>query len=223
MSQKLVLLDCDGTLVDSQGYLQAKVLEAIAAVGGPIPPPEIMAEFHALTLKGFFAKIEHLMTPEQIVAANQYMIEEITRSRSSGASDERTYPGIIEALDALTQRGYLLGIVTNKYARGLELVLKGNGIYDRFITYNHSENAPPKPAPNMVLNGMRDAGVDAPQCVVVGDSLLDVLAAKNAGVGSIAVTWAGRDADELRQAGAWAVIDRVSELVPTIERYWQAS
>lgn len=216
MSSKLVLFDCDGTLADSHVFLTRVVEESLRHVGAGLPSPELMREFYSLPFDEFFRRLDGHMSAEQIVAASTYMRTKLRDERSSGAMTEPLYPGIADILRQLEQQGFLLGVVTNKGGFGLEMVLKSNGVRDLFITLNHTDNAPPKPAPDMVLNGLREAGVDAPQCLVVGDSLIDMLTARNAGVAALGVTWAGRDAGQLQQAGARQVIAQVNELIPAI-------
>lgn len=213
---KLVLFDIDGTLVDSQSFLTETMLRCIEAVGAPPPPPEKAAQFHFMSLKGYFQSLEGHLTPEQIVAASELMMKTITTARAEGVAPEHLFPGLADVLTQLEADGYLLGIVTNKTARGTELVLKLNGIYERFVTLNHTDNATPKPAPDMVLNALRQTGVEAANALMIGDSVLDMLAAQNAGVRAIAVTWAGREAEPLVEAGAVAVLDRVEQLLPKI-------
>jgi phosphoglycolate phosphatase len=220
MNGKLILFDCDGTLVDSQSFIHSMLLKSVEHVGGHPPPPELLAEMPFLTFKQTWAKLEGHLTPEQVVAASEHMMAEITAIRSSPHIQEHLFQNILPVLDTLERQGYLLGIVTNKGGHSLELVLKANNIYERFVTLNHVDNAPSKPSPEMVLNGMKAAGVSAANTLVVGDGLFDVLAAKNAGVGAIAVSWNEPANDELRSAGAYAVLEKIDELVPTITRYW---
>lgn len=215
---RLVLFDVDGALVDSQAYLTQSILESLAHVGAPTPSPEQMARFHSLSLSGFLKSLDDRLSPEQITATNQYMLAKIHAERASGRTSEHLFPGLVEVLESLEEEGYLLGIVTNKVGTGLELVLKFNKIYDKFVTLNHVDNAPAKPAPDMVLNALKATGVDAVNCLVVGDSQLDMLAARNAGVKALAVTWAGRDEATLREAGADYVIAKVDDLLPAIRK-----
>lgn len=213
---KVVLFDLDGTLADSHAFLTRVVSESFAHVGVPVPGPEKMREFYSLTFRDFFKSCVDFMSAEQIVAASDYMHHTLLHERSQGALIEPFYPGIKEALDELKAAGYVLGLVTNKPSHGLFTVLNTNDAAHYFVTLNHPDNAPTKPAPDMVLNGLRDTGADKANCIVVGDSLIDMLTAQNAGVRAIGVTWAGRDAGPLADAGAIAVLDRVEQLVPAI-------
>jgi phosphoglycolate phosphatase len=220
MNGKLILFDCDGTLVDSQSFIHSMFLKSIKHVGGGDPPPELIAEMPFLTFKQTWGRLEGNLTPEQIVAASEHMMREITAIRASETPQERLFPGILAVLDTLEAQGYQLGIVTNKGGHSLELVLKGNGIYQRFVTFNHTDNAPPKPSPQMVLNGLRGAGIDAANALVVGDGVFDVLAGKNAGVDVIGVSWNEPASPELHEAKPWAVLEKVDDLLPAITRYW---
>lgn len=214
---KLVLFDCDGTLADSHGFLTRVVQDSFRHVGVPLPPPDMMREFYSLPFTEFFRRCDGLMSAEQIEQASGYMMHTLRTERDSGALIEPFYPGIMEVLQELHNSGYLLGVVTNKGGHGLDAVLASNGAADLFVTLHHGDNAVHKPAPDMVLNALRNTGAEKDNCIVIGDSLIDILTAQNAGVRSIGVTWAGRDAGPLKEAGAIAVLDRVEQLVPAIK------
>ena len=67
----------------------------------------------------------------------------------------------------------------------------------------------------MVMKAMADIGVET--CIYVGDSEVDVLTAKNAGVPCLSVLWGFRDRDEIEAAGGMHFCDRVEELASTLE------
>jgi len=213
---KLVLFDCDGTLADSHGFLTNMVESAFRHVGADLPPPELMREFYSLHFDEFFRRCDKHISPEQIVAASEFMRVRLRTERETGATTEPFYKGIHDALETLKADGYLMGIVTNKGGHGLKLVLASNKATDYFITLHHSDNSVTKPSPDMVLNAIEATGVDPEKCIVVGDSVIDISTANNARVRSIGVTWAGRDAEALKNAGAVNVIGDVAELVPAI-------
>jgi len=175
-----------------------------------------MREFYSMTFRDFFKSCGDFMSAEQIVAAGDYMHHTLLAERNTGNLIEPFYPGMKDALEELQKDGYLLGIVTNKPSHGLNSVLTTNNATHYFITLNHPDNAPTKPSPDMVYNALRDTGAEKANTVVIGDSLVDVMTANNAGVRCIGVTWAGRDAGPLGDAGAIAVLDRVEQLVPAI-------
>src|SRR5205085_8606481 len=110
--------------------------------------------------------------------------------RESGGEMEPLYPGAAEALAALALRDdIVLGIATGKSQRGVRLVLGHHGLLDHFITIKTADDAPSKPDPGMVVHAMREAGVEAANTVVVGDTVYDVKMALAAGATAIGVTW----------------------------------
>ena len=75
------------------------------------------------------------------------------------------------------------------------------------------ENVCRKPAPDTVLKAMRELGVEACDCIYVGDSDVDIQTAKNSGMPCISVTWGFRDREFLKENGAQILIDRPDELL----------
>jgi len=73
-----------------------------------------------------------------------------------------------------------------------------------------------KPAPDSVLEAMRQMNVTAKECVYVGDSDVDVITARNAGIPCVAVTWGFRDEQCLRDAGAAHIAHTPEQLVERI-------
>ena len=124
----------------------------------------------------------------------------------------RPYPGIPELLAALGGK-YPLAVVSNKPDRAVKELAKiyFPGLYAR----GESADCPRKPAPDMVLRAMQALGAD--RCVYVGDSEVDVLTAKNAGVPCLAVTWGFRDVETLTQAGAEYFCHRAEDVETMIE------
>ena len=95
---------------------------------------------------------------------------------------EPLYPGAADAVTALARReNVVLGIATGKSQRGVRNVLARHGLLEHFITIKTADDAPSKPDPGMVLAAMREAGVEARDTVVVGDTVYDIAMARAAG------------------------------------------
>ena len=134
---------------------------------------------------------------------------------------EPLYPGAREVIDALASRpDTLLGIATGKSQRGVRAVLGRHGLAERFATIQTSDDAPSKPHPGMVLAAMRETGSKPQDTVVVGDTVFDLEMARAAGVRAIGVTWGYHQPSALRAAGADAMIEAFTELLPTLDRLW---
>ena len=108
----------------------------------------------------------------------------------------RPYPGIREALAELAGE-YPLAIVSNKPDSAVKSLCADYfpGIY----ALGELPPCPRKPAPDMVYKAMEAIGVD--RCIYVGDSEVDVLTAKNAGMPCLSVLWGFRDRRDMEEAG----------------------
>lgn len=126
------------------------------------------------------------------------------------------YAGIMELLHALHQKKCRLAIVSNKYDQAVkdlnELFFKD---YVR-VAVGESEAVRKKPAPDSVIEALKELGASAEKALYVGDSEVDIQTAKNAGLKSIGVTWGFRERHELEEAGADFIIDKPSELLDII-------
>ena len=109
----------------------------------------------------------------------------------------KPYDGVLEALERLKTLGYPMAVVSNKPDSAVKTLCDQYfpGLYAR----GESVDCPRKPAPDMVFKAMADIGVD--RCVYVGDSEVDVLTARNAGVPCLSVLWGFRDREEIEKAG----------------------
>jgi phosphoglycolate phosphatase len=218
---KLVIFDCDGTLVDSQHMIVAAMSEAYRAHGLPLPEREVLLSVVGLSLIEAFTKLGngYGRFPAESLA-NHYR-DAFAAMRGPGAPVEPLYPGAAEAIAQLAQReNVVLGVATGKSQRGVRLVLGHHGLLDRFITIKTADDAPSKPHPEMVLAAMQDAGAEPKNTVVVGDTAYDMEMARAAGASGIGVTWGYHPRAALEGAGAVAVIDRFANLVPTLDSIW---
>ena len=124
----------------------------------------------------------------------------------------RPYGGVLAALNQLVGR-YPVAIVSNKPDAAVKPLCAEYfpGIY----ALGEVPGCPRKPAPDMVGKAMADIGVDC--CIYVGDSEVDVLTAKNAGVPCLAVLWGFRDREDLEAAGAAHFCEDPNQMVEKIE------
>ena len=124
----------------------------------------------------------------------------------------KAYDGIPEALEILKEK-YPLAIVSNKPDPAVKVLCADYfpGIYAR----GESADCPRKPAPDMVFKAMEAIGVEA--CVYVGDSEVDVLTAKNAGVPCLSVLWGFRDKADMEEVGGNVFCENTAELVAKLE------
>ena len=107
-----------------------------------------------------------------------------------------TYAGVLEALAQIREE-YPIAVVSNKPDPAVKALC--DDYFGGVFALGERADCPRKPAPDMLYKAMEQIGVD--KAVYVGDSEVDVVTAKNAGMPCISVLWGFRDEEEIRQAG----------------------
>lgn len=221
---KLAVFDCDGTLVDSQHFIVETMTAAFRETGRRPPPAAAIRRIVGLSLEAAIARLlaDRQATPAQEPA--DAAVEELAALyrrhffalRTRPDHHEPLFPGVREALKALEARDVFLGIATGKARRGLLATLERHGLAQRFVTLQTADLAPGKPHPGMLQQAMAEAGVEAGETVLIGDTSFDMEMARNAGVLGLGVSWGYHEVEELTAAGAARVIDSFAELLPAL-------
>jgi len=214
---RLVIFDLDGTIVDSQANIVRAVKEVASALDVPPPPLSQIPLVIGLSLDEALLRLFPDIDLETHQRMDVTYSEIFKRLRSSPAYSEPLFPGTLEALDALTDEGFLLGIATGKAQRGVDYLLKRHGLEGRFVTSQTPDTAPGKPHPGMIHNALKGAGVDAENAVMIGDTSFDIQMAQAANVKSIGVSWGNHPAEDLVQAGAHRIIDHLDGLLHAVQ------
>jgi phosphoglycolate phosphatase len=214
---KLVLFDCDGTLVDSGALIVAAAQDAFTEFG-EIPPDEVTLRA-AIGLS--VAECMEFWRPAMAAADRQTIARAFGshywKHRASGVHAEPLFPGILTLLDRLAEQpDTLLGIVTGNSRRGLDSILAHHELADRFVTFQTACRHPSKPHPAMVLEALKETGADAADTVVIGDTAFDILMAKAAGALPVGVAWGNHPVQRLVEAGAAHVVHEAHELHPIL-------
>ena len=121
--------------------------------------------------------------------------------------------GVSEMLYKLKKQGVKLAVLSNKpHCQAVKAVhaIYGEKLFD--WVQGQKDEIPRKPDPAGVFYVAKKLGVDYKECLYVGDSEVDVVTGKNAGVKTIAVTWGFRTKEELMIAGAQYMIDKAEKL-----------
>ena len=127
------------------------------------------------------------------------------------------FPLTREMLDSLDGQGRLLGVATGKSRGGVETILRGHGLLERFLTVQTPDTNPGKPHPGMVDSAMAALGVEPHRTVLVGDSVYDMEMAVNAGIAGVGVSWGYHEPEALAGAGAVAVLDSFADLPELVD------
>ena len=129
------------------------------------------------------------------------------------------YPGVREGLDQLKIAGYRLGCVTNKAAQFTEPLLKDLGVFDDFsIVISGDTLAKKKPDPAPLLHAAEFFGCTPAQSLMIGDSVSDVAAARAAGFQIICMSYGYNHGVDIREANPDAVVDSMLEIFPLLEQ-----
>ena len=221
-----MIFDCDGTLVDSQDKICAAMRQAFEVNGLSVPSRERLLGVVGLSLPFAFARLA-----EGSADGADYPIDGLVAAYRDGFAALRAspnleplYPGAREAVEALARRSdTVLGMATGKSQRGVQRVLGQYGWSAHFTTIHTSDDAPSKPHPGMVLAAMAATGAAPHETVMIGDTTFDIEMAHAARARAVGVTWGYHLPAALVEVGADAVISDFTELVPTLERLWQAA
>jgi phosphoglycolate phosphatase len=214
---RLAVFDCDGTLVDSQATICTAIEHGFAACGLLAPGRDASRQIIGLSVVQAMAVLHPAGTAEEHEALGTAYKMSFAALRQQGLADEPLYDGILDAIEGLERRGWLLGVATGKSDRGLGHVLAKHGLHPRFVTLQTADRHPSKPHPSMLWQAMADAGAEPATTVMIGDTSYDVAMGKAAGAAAIGVAWGYHTPDMLREAGADAVATHASDLIALIE------
>ena len=202
-----ILFDLDGTLLDTLEDLKDAVNYTLRAKGYP---ERTLEEVRCFVGNGA-RKLMELAVPAGADAGEAFDAFRLYYNAHCQVKT-RPYAGIEAVLDVL-KKEYPVAIVSNKPDSAVKTLCADYfpGIY----ALGEAADCPRKPAPDMVYKAMKELGVQ--KCIYVGDSEVDVLTAKNAGVPCISVLWGFRNREELVRAGADCFCEKTEEIKKKIE------
>lgn len=212
---EMVLVDLDGTLVDSVPDLAYSIDEMMRELGLPEWGEAQVREWvgngaERLVKRALTGEME--AEPEPALFERAYPLFQ-ERYAENCCCNSRLYPGVLEGLDYLQSAGCKLGCVTNKPARFTEPLLKALEISDYFqITISGDSLPKKKPDPLPLLHAAEQLGVSPESSLMLGDSINDVKAARAAGFSVICVSYGYNHGRDIREAEPDGVVDSLAEL-----------
>jgi len=212
---RMVLIDLDGTLVDSVPDLSYCVDLMMAQLNMP-------ARGEAKVRRWVGNGVERLVQraliddldgePDATLYAKALPIY-MALYKENVSTRSRLYPGVKDGLHFLRGAGYKLGCITNKAAAFTEPLLKDLGIFDYFQIVVSGDTLPvKKPDPLPLLYAARFFKAEPHQALMVGDSISDVKAARAAGFQVVCVSYGYNHGQDIRDAHPDAVIDSLAQL-----------
>ena len=209
---RLAVFDCDGTLVDSSADVCWSMEQAFTRAGLSAPDSNIVRRMVGLSLPVAVRQLAPELDDEATRAVTEFYKSTFRARREEGLLDEPLYDGMAELLHRLHDAGWALAVATGKSDRGLEACLASHGLTDLFVSLQTADRHPSKPHPAMLEAALFEAGAQPASAVMIGDTTFDILMANAANVRSVGVAWGYHEPDELTQAGAQGVADRVADL-----------
>ena len=206
-----ILFDLDGTLLDTLEDLWLTTNYALRVYGYP---ERTMEEVRRFVGNGAENLIRRAM-PEKSPAEAVRKLLDTYRPYYTAHCQVKTkpYEGIPEALETLKEK-YAIAIVSNKPDSAVKELCAEYfpGIY----ALGETADCPRKPAADMVFKAMKAIGVE--RCVYVGDSEVDVVTARNAGVPCVSVLWGFRDREDMEAVGGRVFCESTDGLTACIEK-----
>lgn len=209
----VVAFDLDGTLVDTAPDLMGTLNALLGQEGLPplayeTAPLLVGRGAKVMIERGFAAAGEPLDEPRASSLFERYIAMYLDRI----ADESAPFEGVLQALDALEAEGAILAVCTNKRTDLSLALLDKLDLTERFKAIVGADQAPrPKPDASHLLHTIEKAGGDPARAVMVGDSINDVLAARNAKVPMILVSFGYTDIPP-RDMDGDVLIDRFDEL-----------
>ena len=205
------IFDLDGTLLNTLKDLAASTNYALRSAGMPEHSVEDVRRFvgngvKKLTERAIPQGLENPKFDETYATFRKHYLEH-------SLDTTKPYDGIPEVLAELKRRGKKLAIVSNKFYAATQELAKHFFPETIQVAIGERENIRKKPAPDTVLEAMRQLGVGREGTVYIGDSDVDIDTAKNVGVPCISVLWGFRDKDFLIEHGATHLIKEPKELL----------
>ncbi len=220
LAARAVLIDLDGTLVDSLPDITCAANQMLADLGRSSLPAECIAGYVG---KGLEVLVHRVLTGSMEGQAPAEVFGSAKQSfyrhySEVNGNESRVYAGVHQALDDLRQHGILLACVTNKpRAFTLQLLERTNlkAAFAAIVSGDDTEQKKPHPQP--MLHACDLLGVSVSQALVVGDSENDVLSARAAGCRVIVVETGYNEGRPVSDLDADAIVPSLSHAARLIE------
>jgi phosphoglycolate phosphatase len=187
---KTIVFDLDGTLVDSLADIIHSFRRGFEVYGLPVPTEDEVRPEIGKPLEMMYEVFAPSHVRELCLAYRSYYPEHWDHSS--------LYPGVRELLLELRRRGYRSAVATTKMTAMAKGLAGAVGLSELVDYIQGTDGFPPKPAPDVVFKAIAGAGGEG--LWMVGDTTLDVLAGKAAGLKTYAVSWGTHGKEALASA-----------------------
>lgn len=206
-----LIFDLDGTLVDSLSGIAASLNRALTAQG---LPSHSAAAVRSFVGDGLRMLVQRAAPPDAAPALIDSLVSHFKKDyEMSWAKGTMAYAGIHQMLDELQKSGFQMAVLSNKTHDFTLAITRAVFPSIHFATVlGQRDGIPHKPHPAGALQIAATLGAAPENCVMIGDSTIDMQTAANAEMKAIAVAWGYHDRQRLLDAGATNLIEHPSEL-----------
>ena len=215
INPEFVLIDLDGTLIDSVPDLAFCVDEMMKQVGLPERGQSAVRQWvgngvQRLVERALANSVDGM--PDAAIMDKAYPVFlELYAENNSQRS--RVYEGVVDGISWMKDNGYRVGCVTNKAEAFTIPLLKDKGLFDLFeVIVSGDTCAEKKPHPMPLWHAAQLMGVEADNALMIGDSRSDVKAARAAGFTVFCVTYGYNHGEDIRKYKPDVVMDSFMEL-----------
>ncbi|WP_077195780.1 HAD family hydrolase [Prevotella ihumii] len=206
------IFDLDGTLLETLNDLAASTNYALRTHNMPEHTVEEVRMFVGNGVKKLMERaipngLDNPQFEEVYATFRQHYLEH-------NLDTTKPYEGIMEMLTELKQRGKKLAIVSNKFYAATQDLARHFFPETITVAIGERENIKKKPAPDTVIEALKQLGASKEGAVYIGDSDVDVATARNCGIPCVSVLWGFRDKEFLIDHGATYFVSKPEELLP---------
>lgn len=202
--------------MDSEAHIIHCMVSAFSDLDLPTPKADAIRNVIGLGLAEAVAGLLHT-APDQDDSQWMALVEPLAQAYrqhffadTTGPSD--LFPHVVDTLELLASRGYLMAVATGKSRRGLDKVLHETGLGHFFIATRCADETFSKPHPEMLNQLLDYAGVGPHEAVMIGDTEYDLLMAKHAGTDAIGVCYGVHEPQRLRDLKPLACLEQIADL-----------
>lgn len=215
LSNRLVMFDLDGTLLDTAGEIADSVNRTLSEAGQPEVALDQVRDWigHGTgwLMKTAWTSVAGEPDDDQwpsVMGRFMHHYLECCGTRST------PYPGVVDALTRLDEMGVITAVVTNKESRYTQRVLRAHGLDTHFdLVISGDTYTVKKPDPAVIYNCLKDAEADIERSLFVGDSSIDVRCAKAAGIPVWAVPYGYNMGRPILESAPDRLIDSIADVL----------
>ena len=210
MTINTLLFDLDGTLIDTNDLIIESFLHTLNHYYPEQYGREDVLTFLGPPLYDTFVKMDESRVDEMVTHYRGFNMTNHDRL-------VKEFDGVYETVKTLHEKGLKLGIVTTKMRQTVVMGLKLTGLdqfFDVVVCLDDVTNAKPDPEP--VQLALQQLGASPEEAIMVGDNYHDILAGKNAGTKTAAVSWTIKGVDYLQSFEPDYMLTHMEDILPLV-------